>query len=144
MRLSERSWKDGTPGDYVLRFFAFYDRYLQFDHSVEEFLNEFARDATRKAQEIFAHALFNRTFSFLRIAFPEGIKTRKGTTPVNLFEGVTVGAAFALDEQPALPPPVNPPWIRSDELRLLTTGATNSRSRVRGRVEYCRDQFLGP
>lgn len=142
VRLSDRSWKDGTPGDYVLRFFAYHDRYRLFEHSVEQFLNEFARDANAKPREDVRRALFFKTFGFLREVFPNGIKSRKGTTPANLFEAVSVGAALALEERPDLTPTPDPDWLRSEELRFLTTGATNSRSRVQGRIEYCRDRFL--
>jgi hypothetical protein len=69
-------------------------------------------------------------------------KTRKGATPVNLFEGLSVGASLALAQDPDIKPPTSMTWVGSDELRRLTTGATNSRSRVTGRIEYCRDQFL--
>ncbi len=142
VRLTTRAWKDGTPGDFVLRFFAFHERYLQFDHSVEDFLNDFAEDASTSPRLRMRRTLFSDTFAFLGRVFPAGIKTRKGSTPVNLFEAISVGAAHALGREPTLDVPANLDWVRSEELRRLTTGATNSRSRVRGRIEYCRDHFL--
>lgn len=33
-------------------------------------------------------------------------------------------------------------WIDDEELRRLTTGATNSGPRLRERVEYCRVRFV--
>ena len=69
------------------------------------------------------------TFEFLaRIVSRTVLKARKGATPVNLFEGVSAGAALALAENanPA-EPSTDVSWVRSDELRRLTTGATNSR-----------------
>jgi hypothetical protein len=33
--------------------------------------------------------------------------------------------------------------MKSPELRRFTTGATNDRSAVKGRIEFCRDRFLG-
>lgn len=38
VKLPSRRRTDGTPEECILRFFAFLDRYKQFDHSVEEFL----------------------------------------------------------------------------------------------------------
>jgi hypothetical protein len=142
VRLPKARWKDGTPQDYVLRFFAFYERYMAFDHLVDEFLRRFVTDAAADPQIESRTTRFHQTFEYLARCFPDGVKTRKGATPVNLFEGLTVGAALALDQKPNLEPPPTVDWVRSEELRRLTTGATNSRPRVRGRIEFCRDQFL--
>lgn len=140
--LPESKWKDGTPQDFVLRFFAFLKKYKEFDHSVQEFLNSFAKEMSDSDLTQDDKKNFIDTFTFLNKAFPEGLKTRKGATPVNLFEAVTVGAALALESDPTTPPVLNPQWISSPELRRFTTGATNSRPRVSGRIEYCRDRFL--
>lgn len=140
--LPESKWKDGTPQDFVLRFFAFLKKYKEFDHSVQDFLNDFAQEMSSIGVSKDDKAEFIDTFSFLNKVFPKGLKTRKGATPVNLFEAVTVGAALALAEDPTILPVPNPQWVASPELRRFTTGATNSRPRVTGRIEYCRDRFL--
>ncbi len=133
---------DGTPQDYVLRFFAFRDEYEAFDHSVKDFLTDYCARAARNPNLDERREVFHRTFQLLARTFPHGLKTRKGTTPVNLFEGVAVGAALALDAEPDLGPPQSGEWVSSPELKSFTTGATNNRSRVSGRVEFCRDRFL--
>lgn len=142
VRLPQAKWKDGTPEDYLLRFFAFLDRYKTFDHSVKDFLNDFTEDAANNPRTIERESIFHDTFRYLAEVFPEGIKSRRGMTPVNLFEGVAVGAALALRERPSLSTPRTTDWVQSDELRRMTTGATNSRPRVSGRIEYSRNQFL--
>ena len=142
VRLPESRRRDGTPQDYVLRFFAFRERYPMFEHSVRDFLNDFIRDAAAEPDLDRRRAEFHRTFDFLAKTFPEGLKSRSGTTAVNLFEGVSVGAALALDEDPSLKPPTDLRWLLSEELKRFTTGATNDRRRVSGRVEFCRDRFL--
>lgn len=134
---------DGSPQDYVLRFFAFHERYMEFEHSVKDFLNDFCRDAAADPRIEGRATRFRQTFRFLADVFPEGIKNRSGVTPVNLYEGVSVGAALALEVSGGnLPIPVSTDWITSEELRRYTTGATNDRSRVSGRIEFCRDKFL--
>jgi hypothetical protein len=143
IHLPDSRLRDGTPEDFCLRFFAFLDSYNNFDHSVKGFLNDFCTRAVAKPAIDERSKQFDRTFEFLARAFPEGIKTRKGQTPVNLFEAVAVGAALALASKPKLSTPKELDWISSDELRKLTTGATNSNRRVRGRIEFCRDRFLG-
>jgi hypothetical protein len=140
--LPEARWKDGTPEDYALRFFAFLERYKEFDHSVTDFLTSFTAAAYGVPDTERRSRRFNQTLDFLAKCFPDGLKGRTGVTPVNLFEGVAVGAALALRERARLRPTVNPSWIRSDELRRYVTAATNSRPRVTGRIEFCRDRFL--
>lgn len=140
--LPESKWKDGTPEDFALRFFAFFNHYKEFDHSVTDFLNEYATYAVVESLSSNDIESFKLTFEYLKKCFPEGIKTRKGATPVNLFEAVSVGAALALQENPNIRPIEDSSWINSEKLRHFTTGATNSRPRVKGRIEFCRDYFL--
>lgn len=143
VHLPSKRWKDGTPQDYVLRFFAFLERYREFKHSVRGFLNDFTQLASDNPSIDRREAVFKSTFRYLARAFPEGVRSRRGTTAVNLFEAVSVGAALALRTNPACEAPTNTEWVSCDALRKLTTGATNSRSRVVGRIEFCRDAFLG-
>ncbi|WP_158322662.1 DUF262 domain-containing protein [Acidisphaera rubrifaciens] len=143
IRLPENRMKDGTPEDFTLRFFAFYYRYQLFDHSVKDFLNDFAKEFRYNTDTNAMDITFEKTFSYLAKLFPDGIKTRKGQTPVNLFEAISVGAALAITQE-ARPLVQNQmDWVTSSDLRSLTTGATNSRARVVGRIEFCRDRFLG-
>lgn len=143
VRLPPSRLLDGTPQDFVLRFFAFHNRYRQFDHSVKDFLNVYCQDAALDPQLEARRSLFAETFGFLAQTFPGGLKRgRQSTTPVNLFEAVAVGAALALNSEPNLATPQSVQWVESDELRELTTGATNDRRRVIGRVEFARDRFL--
>ena len=133
---------DGTPQDFVLRFFAFKERYQQFDHSVKDFLNDFCRDASVNPHLEERRSDFERTFDFLAGVFPRGLRRgRQSTTPVNVFEAVSVGAALAIEEMRELPSPRSIEWVESEDFRELTTGATNDRRRVAGRIEFARDRF---
>lgn len=134
--------RDGTAQEYVLRFFAFLERYRSFDHSVKDFLNDFCADAAADPQLDERRKTFSATFEYLASAFPHGLKSRKSTTAVNLYEGVAVGAALALQQKPDLSAPVNFDWVTSDGIKKVTTGATNNRSSVSGRIELSRDHFL--
>ncbi|YCK82650.1 DUF262 domain-containing protein [Arthrobacter sp. D3-18] len=140
--LPRSSQQDGTAQDYVLRFFAFTERYATFEHSVKDFLNGFCADAAADPNVEERAELFRKTFTLLAKTFPNGLKTRKGTTPVNLFEGVAAGAALAIQHDPSLRPVTDTSWIASEEMKKMTTGATNNRRRVSGRVEFSRDSFL--
>ena len=145
VKLSASKKKDGTLEECVLRFFAFTDRYREFDHSVEDFLNGYMKDASNSFDYDTRQSEFKNVFSRLAEVFPDGIRRPggKGTTPINLYEGVAVGAALALKKNKDLVVKDVEAWMDSDELRDFTTSATNSRNAVRGRIEFCRDRFLG-
>jgi hypothetical protein len=145
VHLSEKQKRDGTKEECVLRFFAFLYRYKEFVHSVIDFLNTFMRDASKSFDYAKGEEVFRETFLQLVTVLPDGIRRphRKGNTPLNLFEGVAVGAALALQERESLHHNGVMDWLGSPQLREYTIGATNNPAAVRGRVEFCRDRFQG-
>jgi hypothetical protein len=145
VKLTPLQQRDATAEECVLRFFAFYYRYKTFDHNVTEFLSSYMQSATANFDYVEGSAIFNKTFKEIARVFPGGIRRpdRRSTTPLNLFEGVAVGAALALQKTNRLHTIGLENWMKSGELRALTTGATNNRPAVIGRIEFCRDRFLG-
>lgn len=145
VKLTSKQKTDGTLEECVLRFFAFLDRYRKFDHSVTEFLNGYMKNASEHFDFVTREHEFRVVFKELAKAFPDGITRpgRKGRTPLNLYEGVSVGAALAMRKSDHLDVHDLQVWMASDDLRKYTTGATNDRSAVRGRIEFCRDRFSG-
>ena len=93
---------------------------------LRQLLKEFTDAAHNDPRIEERRSIFERTFDFLARCFPEGLTGKSGQTPVNLFEGVSVGCALALEQNPQLHPAVDPPWIKSDDLRKFITAATNS------------------
>ena len=142
VRLPAGQQNDGTAQEYVLRFFAFLENYTSFDHSVKDFLNDYCAKASEDPQINKRRKLFHKVFEYLAAVFPNGLTSRKRTTAVNLYEGVAVGAALALLQNPRVQMPTSLDWVNSDALRKVTTGATNNRSYVSGRIERSRDHFL--
>lgn len=135
--------RNGTAEEYVLRFFSFLDSYKLFDHSVKEFLNNYMRDNAARKISASHERLFRKTFALLNKNLPKGIARRsRGATPVNLFEGISVGTALALKTGKPVREANLPNLLDDQELRKYTTGATNSRKSVVGRVEYVRDALL--
>ncbi len=145
VRLTNLQQQDGTAEECVLRFFAYLDEYKNFEHGVTSFLNEYMSSATQKFDSKKKELLFLRTFAELAKAFPHGLSRpgRRGTTPLNLYEGVAVGAALVLQKTDRLVTKDIDSWMASPTLRRFTTGATNSLSAVKGRIEFCRDYFAG-
>ena len=88
---------------------------------------------------------FQQMLKFVDQHFPYGMAKQEGwkTTPRVRFEAIAVGVNLAIRSEPDLcPPKVN--WLDSEEFKIHTTShATNSRPKLRARVEYVRDQLLG-
>ena len=145
LKLTQAQERDGTREECVLRFFAFLYRYQEFVHSVVDFLNDYMKNASESFEYAANEKLFLNTFNNLREALPNGIvrSPTRNLTPLNLFEAVAVGAALALKQRGRIKTTGVTRWLRSAELHRLTTGATNNRAMVTGRIEFCRDRFLG-
>lgn len=145
LKLTDKQEKDGTRKECVLRFFAYLDRYKRFVHSVKGFLDDYMRDASESFSTAVRVREFDDVINQLAAVFPDGIlrPNRKGRTSLVLFEGVAVGAALAIRNQGHLQTQGLAQWMGSDELRSYTTGATNDKSAVKNRIEFCRDRFMG-
>jgi hypothetical protein len=141
VRLNSRQIADATDEEFVLKFFAYLNNYRGFTHSVVDFLNDYMYEATKSFNYEKGEAIFKKTFSQLSRILPEGITRGRTTTPTNLYEAIAVGAALVIKSgEPLSSNSVD--WIASDEMKALTTGATNSRTRVAARIEYARDKFI--
>lgn len=145
VRLTQKQDEDGTREECVLRFFAFLHRYKTFDHSVVDFLNDYMKQASAAFKYEVNEKRFLETFQQLAKVLPNGIVRgeHRKITPLNLYEAVAVGAALAMKKQSKLVASGTVAWLGSDQLRMLTTGATNNRKTVAERIEFCRDRFLG-
>ena len=133
------------PEELVLRFFAYSERYRDFKHDVARFLNEYLveKNSTQVGEE--KRSEFDTMLAFVGEHFPNGFaKTRKGkSTPRVRFEAISVGVHLALQENPGLTAG-SMTWLDSEEfLAYTTTHASNSRPRLRGRIEFVRDSILG-
>lgn len=147
VKLDSSQKTDGTAEECVLRFFALLERYEQFDGDVVKFLNAYMKDGSEFPQTKLEklRVAFLSVFSALMEVFPKGI-TRTPTrsiTPLNLYEGVAVGAALALKKVPVLNTLALTTWLASEELRKFSSVGTNHKKNLRGRIEFCRDRFLG-
>jgi hypothetical protein len=143
VRLAVNEQQTAIYEECVLRFFAYYENYKLFDHSVVEFLNDYMALKNKKMPTPQVVALFGQTMAWLAKEAPLGIsRANRSTTPLNLFEAISVGTALALKTGKKLRAGRLEVITNSDDLRKLTTGATNSRPMVIGRIEYVRDGLL--
>lgn len=144
--LSETKEKRDERLEFTLRFFAYLDNYMNFDHSVRDFLNEYMSEngSVDAAKQNKMKEEFSNVLDFVENYFPSGFKKtiNAKSTPRVRFESLAVGTALALREQPQLIPK-NLDWITSDKFKILTTSdGANSRVKVIERIEFVRDQLL--
>lgn len=141
VHLTERQEGDGTREELVLRFFAYLYDLDNFVHSVKDFLNDYMEKADKKFNYSKNEKIFKIVFKKLNDALPNGISKGRKNTPANLYEAVAVGAALAYINTGKINTAGIQEWIVDEELIKYTTGATNTKSRVVGRIKYCRDRF---
>jgi uncharacterized protein with ParB-like and HNH nuclease domain len=133
------------PLEFVLRFFAFSEKYKSFSHDVAKFMDKFVLDHKDNFDQVRWLDEFDRTMAFAQKFFPAGFAKKAGSTstPRVRFEALAVGTNLALREVPDLVPEALD-WLESIEFkRHVTTHASNSGPRVKGRVEFVRDRLLG-
>jgi hypothetical protein len=137
--------KRKEPLELVTRFFAYSERYKVFEHDVDLFIDDFVKTNRNEFDRGRFEKEFLDTMSFVQKFFPYGFAkshTAK-TTPRVRFEALSVGVNLALREKPDLIPAPVSPWLESPEFeKHTTTHASNSAPRLRGRVEFVRDNLL--
>ena len=142
--LSETLKKRYEGQELVLRFFAYLNNYKKFEHRVDQFIDDYvdSNKDTFNRDEFLKE--FKGMLDFVDKNFPYGFAKSKNakSTPRVRFEAIAVGVALALRENEKLIVN-NVDWIGSDEFRIHTTShASNSPSRVTGRIEYVRNMLL--
>jgi uncharacterized protein with ParB-like and HNH nuclease domain len=143
--LVKRSDKTGRGNleELTLKFFAYYENRNQFSHSVKEFLNEYMEEKTEKfSNKKELSKIFDQTLNALVIALPDGIvrSNRPNSTPLVLFEAVTVGVADIITNGKAIDAKKLRKLLDDEGLKALTTGATNSLNKLSGRINYIAER----
>lgn len=138
----------GEKEELITRFFAYSDNYMQFEHSVKGFLDDYIIEEGK----IFTEAIGKvkeselvRMLEFVEKYIPNGFKKTGGSMsiPRVRFEAISIGVNLALRQNESL---INPDikWIESKEFKTITTSdAANNKSKVRNRIEFVRDCLLG-
>lgn len=145
--ISETMKKRYEQLELVIRFFAFLNHYQEFEHRVDGFLDDYiekTKDSFDKESAEKMKMEFDSMLRFVKNYFPFGFaKTaRAKSTPRVRFEAISVGVALALREKPDLVPQ-SMEWLNSEEFkRHTTTHASNSPTRVQGRILYVKNMLL--
>lgn len=147
VKMTETAERTGNREELVLKFFAYFEDRDKFIHSVKEFLNEYMKKKTGSFPEHESYSeLFNRTFRLLNDYLPQGIVrgNRVNITPLILFEAISVGVADLIHEgtEVLITPLTLQGLLDDEELKRLTTGATNSRNSLLKRIDYVKNILL--
>jgi hypothetical protein len=129
----------GNVEELTLKFFAYYEDRDLFRHSVKEFLNDYMEKKTKSfGNRKKLQKLFDQTVEALSEALPDGIvrKNRPNSTPLVLFEAVTVGCADIIASGKKVDGKKLKKLLDDAKLKELTTGGTNSQTMLRGRIEF--------
>ena len=149
--ISATKLKHGESRELVLRFFAYLDEYENFIIEVYEFLDNYLDKKNKEPVANYAtqEQEFLRMLNFIQACIPMGFRKRPNdsSVPRIRFEALAIGAALALRENPQLQPPtpaVMQQLLNSKELLYHTcSDASNSKPRVKARLELVRDFLLG-
>lgn len=141
VKVSPADASNGLHEELVLRFFAFTEKYEEFDHSVYDFLNTYMDSANHAMPPATMFSVFPQTFKLLAKELPRGIIRGKNITPINLFEAISVGTALVLQSGRKPRAGVLKTLPGDADLRELTSGGTNSRKMVVGRIQFVRDRL---
>jgi len=143
VKLTANAARTGNMEELVLKFFAYYEDRDHFVHSVKGFLNDYMEKKTTSFKNRPGlKYIFNSTFSFLRETLPNGIvrANRPNITPLILFEAISIGVADALRfGEPNREILVT--LLDNQDLKRLTTGATNSRNRLLDRIDFVSNRI---
>ena len=135
--------------EFALRFFAYAERYLNFDKSVKLFLDEYVDDKNKQFSQGTTDSKmwdeYERVLEFVDKNFHDGFKRANYKTAKRVrFEAISVGVALALRDKPDLVPTSTDAWSNSDEFHEQTTSdASNSKPRVKLRIEFVKNKLLG-
>ena len=136
----------GEYDELVLRFYAYSSEYLSFKHDVASSLNRFVKkQAKKEVNRDGMEAQLRAVLDFVEKYFPRPYFARPGRetlTPRVRFEAISVGVHLAILQKPDLTPG-SMDWLDSEEFsKQTTTDASNNPGRLKGRIEYVRDQLL--
>jgi hypothetical protein len=144
--ISEARRKRDEYSEFVLRYFAYSNEYMNFDKAVDDFLTSYLKRTNLGFDETLLRAEFESMLKFVGSYFPNGFRKSiaNASVPRIRFEAISVGVTLALRMASDLVPGDPTAWLESDEFTLHTrSDASNSRPKVRNRIHFVRDKLLG-
>ncbi|MCY1234361.1 hypothetical protein D9M72_469420 [compost metagenome] len=132
--------------ELVLRYFAYCDRYMDFQHDVRKFLDRYLRDHQHEFPRERMQDEFEKMIAFAMKHLPFGFRKSKDSASVARvrFEALACGITLAQRTDPNLNPSpmvVNELLDSADFKNHVVSDASNSLPRLKGRIEYVRDRL---
>ncbi|PSV29651.1 DUF262 domain-containing protein [Photobacterium sp. GB-72] len=143
--VSAKNIKRGEREELILRFFAYSEDYLKFKHSVFQFLDDFLikmNDVDFDRDEY--SQKFTKMLDYVEINFPFGFKKtiKANSTPRVRFEAIAIGVTLAQEVKSNLENKGSDFLTSKEFIKHVTSHASNSGPKLKGRVEYVRDWLL--
>jgi hypothetical protein len=144
IKLKKAQENDGTKEEVVLKFFAYLHNREEFDKHVTKFLNQYMKTSSKDFDYEINERLFDDvTKQLAKVQNGEAI-LRKNTsvTPINLLEGVMVGAAEVIRRGQRLEISRSN-WLDDGQLSWASTAGTNTPSRLEARITRAAELLSG-
>lgn len=133
-KLQSRDQDNATHEELVLKFYAYLSNRDGFAGAVRDFLNKYMEDHRDEAGLEDVPELFTAVVDALvEITGGPFLRQNTNVTPQNELEAAMVGAAEVIREHGRVGKPPEG-WLDDDKLVKASTGATNTRSKLRDRI----------
>ena len=143
--VSAKAAARGEREELILRFFAYSEKYHEFKHSVYSFLDAFLVEKNKNGFDADLYrSQFNNVLDYVEANLPNGFsKTEVSkSTPRVRFEAISIGINLALIENPRLMNKGSDFVETAEFTKQVTSHASNSGPRLRGRIEYVKNKLL--
>jgi hypothetical protein len=138
VKLQEQNEVNATREELVLKFFAYLHGRDLFRGAVKDFLNSWMEE-NRRADTAKFREEFNRVLTELAKIIPGPfLRSNTSITPQNELEAVLVAAAEVIRDHGRLGTPA-PDWLDDPALVRASTGATNTRPKLRDRIDRAKE-----
>ena len=142
IKLQEGHKDDGTLEEFVLKMFAYADESENFDGGVTKFLNNYAREHQSADKVAAMSSEFDATIrKFSKVCPGPILKKNYGVTPLNLAEAALAGALLLHRDKTKFQP--EPNWLADKKLLKFSTGGTNTKKMLQGRISRAKDLLSG-
>ena len=143
VKLQKRDRDNATHEELVLKFFAYLEDRESFGGAVRDFLNTYMDNNRNRSDLDGLGELFKEVVGQLSdIVDGPFLRQNTNVTPQNELEAVMVGAAEVIREYGHLGTP-SAGWLDDTELVAASTGATNTKAKLRDRIERAKE-LLNP
>jgi hypothetical protein len=139
VKLQKKNEENATREELVLKFFAYLHNRNAFSGAVHDFLNSYMETNRDTFDVEKGRATFIRTVETI-LALTQGplLRLKTPVTPQNELEAVMVACAELFDEKDGVgTPPAG--WLDDEQLVAASTGATNTRSKLRDRIARAKE-----